>query len=525
MNAFLHLLRAEWTKFRTVRGWVIGMLAGAAVIVGLGLLPGRQGSCGQHGPESECVLPVGPEGQEVTDSLTFVHQPLAGDGSITVRISSMTGDLPSDGPQSRAGVAPWAKAGLIIKDGIRPGSAYAAVMITGEHGVRMQSDYVHDTAGKPGAVSTAGPRWLRLTRTGETITAAESPDGSAWTTVGTARLKGLPATVEAGLFVTSPQYSELVNESVVLSGTMGGPSQATAAFDHISREGTWSSPTWTGTTIGGDGGSDPGADPGSSGVGPGPSGGAGPAPKVRRSGFAQTADGFTVTGSGDIAPAVSGASGLGVAVSQTLIGTFVGLLVVVVVGAMFITAEFRRGLIRTTMTASPRRGRILAAKAVVLGGVTFVVGLVAAAVVVTFGQGVLRDNGVYVHPVSTATELRVIAGTATLLAACAVLALGLGALLRRSVTAVTAAIVVVVLPYLLSVTVLPLGAAQWLLRVSPAAAFALQQTEAQYAQIDNVYSPADGYFPLPAWAGFAVLAAWAALALTGATLMLRRRDA
>ena len=54
------------------------------------------------------------------------------------------------------------------------------------------------------------------------------------------------------------------------------------------------------------------------------------------------------------------------------VGTFAGLIVVIVVGAMFITAEYRRGLIRTTFAASPARGRVLAAKAVVTGLVTFV---------------------------------------------------------------------------------------------------------------------------------------------------------
>ena len=42
---------------------------------------------------------------------------------------------------------------------------------------------------------------------------------------------------------------------------------------------------------------------------------------------------------------------------------------------MFITAEYRRGLIRTTLAASPRRGRVLAAKAIVIGAVTFAAGL------------------------------------------------------------------------------------------------------------------------------------------------------
>jgi hypothetical protein len=115
--------------------------------------------------------------------------------------------------------------------------------------------------------------------------------------------------------------------------------------------------------------------------------------------------------------------------------------------------------------------------------------------------------------------------TAALLAVAAVLALGLGALLRRGVTAVTAAVVVIVLPYLLAMTVLPAGAADWLLRISPAAAFALQQAVPEYPQVANVYTPLNGYFPLAPWAGFAVLAAWAGLALGAAAVTFRRRDA
>jgi ABC-type transport system involved in multi-copper enzyme maturation permease subunit/regulation of enolase protein 1 (concanavalin A-like superfamily) len=490
MTGFGWLLRAEWTKFRTVRGWVIAMAVAAAAIVGLGLMPGQKGSCGQQGPGSECLPLLGPDGQEVTDSFTFVHQPLSGDGSITVRVASLTGMRP-DGP----GLAPWAKAGLIIKDGTRLGSAYAAVMVTGSHGVRMQYNYTHDHAGQAGA---AVPRWLRLVRNGDTITGYASADGNRWTTVDAVRLRGLPSTVEVGLFTTSPQYSEEVSGSIGVTGARGGPTRATATFDHLDRGGTW-----TGGTIGG-------SDNLPDGV---------------RGGFERTADGFTITGSGDIGPSVAGASGVGTTITQTLVGTFIGLVIVVVLGTMFVTAEYRRGLIRTTLAASPRRGRTLAAKALVLGGVTFVAGLVAATVVVTLGQRVLRNNGVYVHPATTLTELRVVAGTATLLAVSAILALGLGTLLRRGVTAVTVAVVVIVLPYLLAVAGLPSGPADWLLRVTPAAAFALQQSTTEYSQVANLYTATEGYFPLPPWAGFGVLAAWTALALGLAAYFVRRRDA
>ena len=73
--------------------------------------------------------------------------------------------------------------------------------------------------------------------------------------------------------------------------------------------------------------------------------------------------------------------------------------------------------------------------------------------------------------------------------------------------------------------VLPAGAADWLLRVTPAAGFAIQQYVPAYPQVSNAYPPQYGYFPLAPWAGFAVLCAWAALALWLAAFLLRRRDA
>jgi ABC-type transport system involved in multi-copper enzyme maturation permease subunit len=43
--------------------------------------------------------------------------------------------------------------------------------------------------------------------------------------------------------------------------------------------------------------------------------------------------------------------------------------------------------------------------------------------------------------------------------------------------------------------------------------------------VDNLYTPANGYFPLAPWGGFAVLAGWTALALGLAVIIFRRRDA
>ena len=110
-----------------------------------------------------------------------------------------------------------------------------------------------------------------------------------------------------------------------------------------------------------------------------------------------------------------------------------------------------------------------------------------------------------------------IVGTGLLVAVAAVLALAVGTMVRRSAAAVAIVIVAIVLPYFLAVAaVVPLGAADWLLRITPAAGFAVQQAYPQYPQVTAIYSALSGYFPLAPWAGFAVLCAWAAVALAGA---------
>jgi ABC-type transport system involved in multi-copper enzyme maturation permease subunit len=494
-DGFAQLLRAEWTKLRTVRGWLIAMIVGALAIVGIGLL--NHSECGTVTPggrNAACTPLIGPGGEAVTDSFYFVHQPLAGDGSITARVTALTGR--SGG---RASLPPWSKAGIIIQASTRPGAAYAAMMVTGAHGVRMQYDYTGDIAGPAGAVSAAAPRWLRLTRSGDTVTGWESRDGTRWTKVGSARLAGLPATAQAGLLAADPGSSQTTSQSVTGGSAGGGLSVATAAFDRVSLRAQRAAGPWAGDDVGG-----------SAGDG---------------TGYHQAGGTFTVTGSGDISPA--SASGNGTPVEQTLVGAFGGLIAVIVVAAMFMTAEYRRGLIRVTLAASPRRGRVLAAKAVVIGSAAFIAGLAGAAIAVPVGGRLLRASGNYILPVSALTDIRVIAGTAAVLAVAAVLALALGALLRSSAAAITAVITAIVLPYLLVNTLpaLPAGAADWLLRVTPAAGFAIQQSRPQYPQVVASYTPANGYYPLAPWAGFAVLCGYAVLALGLAAISIRRRDA
>ncbi len=460
-TSFGGLLRAEWIKFRSVRGWVIGMILAALLMAFIGVFAAANANVGcqiNGGPPKSgkaCLpqIPHGPGGEVVSDRFYFMHQPLTGNGSITARVTSLTGEhadltgqpvQAGNGPALVPGFAPWSKAGIIIKQSTRLGSA-----------------------------------------------------------------SGLPATVQVGMFATSPNYVVTQN-SFGGSSNQAGPSPATGVFDHVSLTAAAAGGTWTGTAIGGGG--------------PFGAGGGGPSPTP----FSRAGGTFTVTGSGDIAPVTPGA-GSGyptVTIEQSLAGAFLGLIAIVVVAAMFFTAEYRRGLIRTTLAATPRRGAVLAAKAVVIGAVAFVTGLIASLISIAVGVPKEQNQGQVVLTVPALTEARVIVGTAAVLAVAAVFAVALGAVLRRSAAAITVAVVTVVLPFLLAgLNIVPSGVGAWLLRLTPTAGLAIQQSIPRYPQVTSVLSPVRGYYPLSPYAGFAVLCLWAAGALGLAFVLLRRRDA
>ena len=510
-GGFAQLLRAEWTKFRTVRGWVIGMAVAARATALVSLLAASVTHSYENGRIGSPEVPVGPDGEAVTDTFYFVHQPLDGNGNITVRVTSLTGT---------SGSAPWAKAGIIIKANTQPGSRYAAIMVTPGHGVRMQYNFTHDRAGSPGAVSAASPRWLRLTRAGSRLTGYESADGTHWRVAGTVGLAELPPAVQAGIFVASLEYIQVQQSFGGGATEDDGGTQATAVFDYVSLHGQWPRRVWRGLDIG-----SCGAPAGTAGgQPPGPLGCSYPTSKSG-GGFQEAGGTFTVAGSGDIAPYVPAPDPLG----NSLKGALIGLVVVTAVGTLFITAEYRRGMIRTTFLASQRRGRVLAAKAIVIGSVTFAAGLAGTAVAVPTAERILRSNG-WLPPVYPATALtdgtalRVVAGSAALLALAAVLALAVGAILRRSAGAVTAVIVLLILPGILAQN-LPLSTALWLLRLTPAAAFAVQQAVPRYPQVSSACLPANGCYPLAPWTGLAVLCGYAVLALGLAIFLVHRRDA
>lgn len=461
-------------------------------MIALGLLFafGSHSSCDGPCPTD----PTAADGSMVSDTFWFLHRDLGRNGSITVRMTSMNGTItypPPDHDQIVSGLVPWAKAGIIVKDGTRQGSTYAALMMTGSHGVRMQYDYRHDIAGGEGDVSATSPRWLRLARSGDTVTGYESTDGKRWSTVGTAKLHGLPETVQVGLFATSP--GDLTLRRVALGGALGESrfTQATGVFDNVRLDGA-AGGAWHSDAVGEMNHTDWEKDHNPSGA-------------VEKDGT------IRVSGTGDIGPvSTEGAR----TVEKTIVGLVVALIVVLVVAVRFATAAYARG-----QAARPSR-RTLAAKAIVVAAASFGTGLVAVGGTIPAGIAILKSNGVPVQEIAPLTGVRVVVGLAAVLALAGVLAFALGVLLRRGWAAILLAVSAIALPYAVSgFPLLPDSVSEWLLRLTPAAGFAVQQTSVEYPQVVAHYAPSAGYFPLPWWAGFAVLCAYT---LVVSYLALRR---
>ena len=193
---------------------------------------------------------------------------------------------------------------------------------------------------------------------------------------------------------------------------------------------------------------------------------------------------------------------------------FLSQLAIGVLGVLVITAEYSSGMIRTSFTAVPQRGSLLAVKATVFALVTFVVAALTAFVTFFASQAILNRGTLNLGVSITSPQaLRIVIGAALYLTVCSLLGVALGALLRSTAAAVTAlAGLLFILPILMNF--LPVSwhrdaIAQWL------------PSNAGIQIIEKTTQP----LQLSPWAGLAVFAGWVVLAFAAALVLLRRRDA
>ena len=141
-----------------------------------------------------------------SDAFQYAYTTMSGDGTIVARVAT------------EQNVNAWTKAGVMIRGSLSPSSAQAFMLVSPGKGTAFQRRQVDNRT----SLNTAGtfasaPRWVKLTRSGNTITAYESGNGSTWNTVGSDTFS-MPVAVYVGLAVSSH-----------VSGTT-----ATATFDSVS---------------------------------------------------------------------------------------------------------------------------------------------------------------------------------------------------------------------------------------------------------------------------------------------------
>ncbi len=148
------------------------------------------------------------------DGFRFVYQTLSGDGRIVARVVSQQPTHPA------------AKAGVMMRTSLAANAAHVILDATPSAWLEFmtrattggQTSYLDGASGAP-------PEWLRLTRTGGTITSEISANGTTWTTIGSAPLA--TGTLYVGLVVsslsTSQRNTSAFDNVAVVGGTAPPP--------------------------------------------------------------------------------------------------------------------------------------------------------------------------------------------------------------------------------------------------------------------------------------------------------------
>jgi len=205
----------------------------------------------------------------------------------------------------------------------------------------------------------------------------------------------------------------------------------------------------------------------------------------------------------------------------SLTGILLGQAAVAVLAVLVMSGEYSSGMIRTTLTAVPRRATTLAAKAIVLTGAVLaagavsVLGSVLAGRFILPGNGFTRVNGALTLSLSAGPTLRAAGGSMLYLALIALLSLGLATALRDSGASIAVMLgLLYIVPLLTDLGTLDRRWEHRLQEWGPmTAGLAIQATKSLKT------------LPIGPWPGLGVLAAWAAAALLAGGLVLRLRDA
>ena len=199
-------------------------------------------------------------------------------------------------------------------------------------------------------------------------------------------------------------------------------------------------------------------------------------------------------------------------VSISLSGMMFAVVAFGVLGVLMISGEYSTGMIRSSLTAVPRRLPVLWGKLAVFAGVIFSISLVASFICFFLGQALLNSHHLGVS-IAAPGALRSIIGAALYGTVAGMIGVALGALFRNTAAGIaTFAGVFFVIPPLTGL--LPASISDHLSQYLPS--YAGDAVWGGARSVTNALSP---------WTGFAVLCGYAVVVIAAAALRLRRVDA
>ncbi|MBQ0853339.1 ABC transporter permease [Streptomyces sp. NPDC057621] len=191
-------------------------------------------------------------------------------------------------------------------------------------------------------------------------------------------------------------------------------------------------------------------------------------------------------------------------------GMSLGQLAMIVFGVLVVSNEYSTGMIRTSLSAVPRRGTFLFSKMAVATVLAFVVGLVTSFVAFFLGQAVL---GSHKAAIGDPGVLRAVIGGGLYMTLIAVFSMGVATMLRSPMLSLG-----ILMPFFFLISAI-LG------NVSATKKIGQFLPDQAGSKIMQVVTPLDDDVPYGPWGGLGIMVLWVVVAVIGGYVLLKRRDA
>jgi len=207
----------------------------------------------------------------------------------------------------------------------------------------------------------------------------------------------------------------------------------------------------------------------------------------------------------------------GAAFDATYISMYGGFLFVQIavgsLGVLVVSSEYATGMIRTSLTVVPRRGRLLAAKVWTFGLIALVMGEIAAFGAFLLGQTVIGAAGAPPATLGQPGVLRAVVGMGMIWALVGLTGVAFGFLLRDTMAATTVVVAVNFIIPIIGPRLMPDAVGEWVSTYWPISAGLQVTTTVHHAE------------RLAPWTGLGLMAAFTAVLLAVAFAVFRSRDA